>query len=962
MVERGRLQEALPLLEELVDRVEKADDQDLALDFPLFLIGTGHIQQFVASGDTSQLEEALTWYDKLETQYPESPRLKDALLKKVDVIRVLGQNNEAIGLMKDLLGGKYAFRLSYSEEIKLLKDISQTFYATGKLQEGLPYFQRLREMSRDLEDQALAAAASFEALFEADRMDDALSLLPVLARDSDIRYRPRLNVALLRASDKLVEQDRVNDAALTLNLIKTTDLMIDYHERQIEQKTTLIERREAIGGSEDMIAELKREVQTLQNNLKSLRDLPTLRNELLVRRARNYTKTERSYEAFWMFHDLMVENPDHPQSEFYHYAAFSNARAINKSETMIEIGLDYRRKFPEGEYYSDVTVALTDTLIETGRENEFQEISENFLTFRPVAPSAGIVFARWARFLLNQGRYRELIDRALEWKEMHDNSLYADAIEYWTGLALLQESNFREAASRFDTLLTRFPRSSYAEDALLRKGASLFYAQDFENSREVLTRYTNEYPRGDALDQAYYFLGEIADLTENYELALERFRKAEGLTASQDVHDGVAFRIGAVYEKMERYDDMVEHFKAYIDRYGDQGRLTDAIYELGRAYEFSLRPTETLALYRDAIRDYIAAEGNSGVDTLIEGYAEKYRSNRTMLSATVEFLDRLKNDAAFREKAVTDRGFLFEQFYFNDKLHQPLYNRMRFHENFGPHLQDDLAPIEGVFAPYRRELADFPTETPAEFFQELLLKHRGQEDRLAETRALMGLYRIDIEIDPSEAYDETLLARATPRVILYIADYERDKRLDFAVRAWNEVLTRYPNDDAAIVALMRLADVSDERGDAVLALNYLERIVTQFPGSPKVPAVILRQGELMTQLGRTEDAREKYHYILRVPDWRGVIHARALYQTGQAYMADQAYPQAHGFFERTFLGYSHFGEWSARAYLADAEALLKMGERDDAIRTLEEARETLVDKAPEALYETITAKLEELRS
>jgi tetratricopeptide (TPR) repeat protein len=218
-----------------------------------------------------------------------------------------------------------------------------------------------------------------------------------------------------------------------------------------------------------------------------------------------------------------------------------------------------------------------------------------------------------------------------------------------------------------------------------------------------------------------------------------------------------------------------------------------------------------------------------------------------------------------------------------------------------------------------------------------------------------------VELAPTKSYDRAFFSEVTPRVLLYIADYSRADRLDFAIEAWNEVLAAYPTDDAAIVSYMRLADVSNQRGDKPSALNYLEAIQAQFPGTPKLPGVILRQGELLSSMGRGEEAREKYQYILRVPDWRGLVHARALFQTGEAYMAESKYAEAHGFFERTFLGYSQFSEWCARAYLADAEALLGMGAKADAIATLTEANETLAEAAPAALLEAIQAKLQELQ-
>ena len=78
-------------------------------------------------------------------------------------------------------------------------------------------------------------------------------------------------------------------------------------------------------------------------------------------------------------------------------------------------------------------------------------------------------------------------------------------------------------------------------------------------------------------------------------------------------------------------------------------------------------------------------------------------------------------------------------------------------------------------------------------------------------------------------------------------------------------------------------------------------------------------------------------------------------------MADKAYPEAHGFFERTFLAYSSFAEWSARAYLADAEALIQMNVPEDAITTLKEAIDMLQKAAPVEIIQEIKTKLKDLQ-
>ena len=963
LVEDGKLIEAMPLLKELVKRVEASDNSEIKLDFPLFLIGTGHIQQYVASGQTNELSEALRWYDKLESEFPKSAKIKDMLLKRIDVLRALSKNADAIVLMQKILSGGYRnVRLNLSEQSKMLKDLTQIYYGTGQLSAGLPYFGQLFEIARDPEDQALAAAASFEALFQAERLDDALSLLPRLARESAVRYRPRLNVALLKASDKLVEVGRVNDAALTLNLIKTTDIMIDWHEGEVDSKTAQVEQRSALGNaSKEFIERLQQEIATLEAKLKHLRKLPTLRNELLVRRARNYTKTARRYEAFWMFNDLMVENPDGDQAEFYHYATFSNALQIGKSETAIEVGRVYRSRFPNGDFYSDVSGALAVELQKTGQNEKFVALAVDFLGSRPLDAVSRSLFAQWASYLIEQERYAELITQAAEWYNAHSNAIYEDGIFYWGGLAELQISQFEDAVGSFSRLLDRYPTSVYAEDGLLRKGAALFYAQRFEEARDVLYGYVKKYPKGNALDQAYFFVGEVEYLAGNLELALDHFYKADSITTLQDVHNGAAFRIGTVLEELGRYEEMATHFEAYIKRFGENGDLTRAVLQLGLAFEYLMRPLDMLALYRENIEIYAKDPSNDGVDALIEGYAEKYNKNKTLLTRTVTFFDRLESDLDFRTKIITDRGFLFEHFYVNPDIDQPLYNKLRRDPDFTDALVDDLSPIQDYITPYRSQLSAYPSEIPEDYFKDQLAKARATDDIIAETRMLMGLYRLDVPIDPSQPYDAALIQQLTPRAILYVADYERKKRLAFAEEAWNQLLINYPTDDATIVAFMRLADVTAEKADLAGALNYLEQIVTQFPGSPQIPAVMLRQGELLSEMGRAKEAREKYQYILRVPEWRGILHARALYQIGESYMAEDAYAKAHGFYERTFLGYPHLAEWSARAYLADADALIGMGEKQDAMNTLQEAVTEISATAPADILKSIKAKLKELQ-
>ena len=967
LVSKGQFGEAIPLLEELVLRIEGSDDATVELDFPIFILGVAHIQLYISSKESGVLDAALDWFDKLEKDYPESPKLKDALLKKIDVLLILRRHDDAVELIRKLLGNEYSFVLNLQETNDLLVSLTRIFYSKQEWEKGLPVFKRLIKVATNTEDKAWGAAACFEAYSHLQQYDDVMTILPALACESKIRYMYRLNVAMLKTSDQMVDKKRFSDAVILLNLIKTNDVIIDYHEAAIKNKKARIELITSLGRQTEEIETLRQEIANHESTLEKLRDLPTLRTDLLLRRARNYTETERHYEAFWMFYDLMKENPDDDQIEFLTYATYTSALKLKKHKTSIEVGKAYRDQFREGRFYASVTLGVVNTLRDQRISTEYAQIAKDFIDRYPHPDKdcrkvAGNLLAIWAEYTLQSGQSEAVIAQVNNWLQMHKEAVFRDGLYYWLGLAQLQLGEYENAVLNFGKVLELYPESGYAEDSLMRTGVSYFYANKFDKSKEAFYKYTETYPEGYAIDQVFYFLGELEKIGQNYELALQHLKKADELTQLQAVHDSCAFSTGEIYEQQQRYDKMAETFKNYLERFGNTSKVTDAIYQLGRSYEFLSRPSEMIALYRSYIERYASDQDNAGVDTLIEGFAEKYETNKTLLIKTVEFLDQLENDLAFRTQIVTDRGFLFEYFFKNREVDQYLYERLRRHPKFNEQLVDDLSPISELTSIYREQLAQYPRETPAEFFRKQLESLQTRGNRIGTARMLMGLYRSGVVLKPKQPYDQAFLNEITPRLILYVADYERIGNLNFAVEAWNTVLRRFPKEDASIVAYMRLADVSAQQNNFDQAIDYLKQVRKQFPGTPKLPAIILRQGELYTLKGDTKSARQEYKYILSVPAWRGILHAQALFQIGESYMAEKEYGTAHGYFERTFVAYSHFAQWAASAYLKDAEALVALNQKEDAIATLTEALKTLPQNTPDELLQPIREKLSQLTS
>ena len=56
------------------------------------------------------------------------------------------------------------------------------------------------------------------------------------------------------------------------------------------------------------------------------------------------------------------------------------------------------------------------------------------------------------------------------------------------------------------------------------------------------------------------------------------------------------------------------------------------------------------------------------VDVIIENYTEIYLAEKAQLDATIAFFEKLKKDPEFHHTVTSDRGFLFEHFYYNKSI------------------------------------------------------------------------------------------------------------------------------------------------------------------------------------------------------------------------------------------------------------------------------------------------------
>jgi len=949
---RGEIARADPFLQELMTRFEHAEreGEGVSLEPANWLAVQAKIALFQESGQRRHLQDAERLLIRFRERYPRSERMKDVIQRLGMLYAELGRNEDAIKTLNDLLAGPLARQLSASEEDRVLHTLTLLYYQAETLAPGVPVFRRLMSQTRDEERRALAAAALFEAHMQAQRFNDALELLPILARESEARYRPRLNIAFFRASDQFSGQGRFTDASLMLTLAMTSPDMVAYFERNRDQLRSQQAWIRQTRPQSARIGELQQQIDRIEANLQAMRNLPSLETDLLVRRARNFTQTGRIFEAFWLFYRLYNEFPRDDQFEFFAFATFANARDLGKHDIALEVANAYMRRFPEGRYAGDVQLGIILMQHEREEWDQFERAARQYLERFPEETNAEQVLSMYGAYLLDRGLTDRLESEFSNLARRFPRAFYIDGTIYWRGMAALQKRDFEAAYTRFSEVARRFPRGLYGGESHFRMGVALFAMERFVEARDVLQKFQQDYPDDSSLDQSYYFLSQIALMAGDNEEAIAFMQTGLDNVRSDDMRDVLTFELASLLQRLESHEAVIELLTDYVDNYSENADHAEAVLWKGKAYESMRMPSRMMELYRSTINAHIADVDRTSVEGVIRRYARRVAVNKTMFESTVRFLQKLENDRAFLESLAPRPGELFNHFFENPTIDQRLYRRMRNTPELGAPLLQDIAPLAALRERYEGELAALRSEDPTKFLTGLFTQSVAGDSLVAAVRANAGLAELGDAQPMSRMPSEAEAAQLGPLSLLFLAQTQLNANDPESAKSFAaQLLERYEMNEAAIEAHILMAGIAEAAGDLEDALRQQQMISEKFPGSSESPIAILEEARLLAALGRFDAARDRYRFILQVPSWRGELYARAFYGIGRSFEAEGKLAEAHGFMERVFVAYHHFSEWAARAYLADAQILLAMGQREDARNTLREALNGRLQGAPDSV-------------
>ena len=167
---------------------------------------------------------------------------------------------------------------------------------------------------------------------------------------------------------------------------------------------------------------------------------------------------------------------------------------------------------------------------------------------------------------------------------------------------------------------------------------------------------------------------------------------------------------------------------------------------------------------------------------------------------------------------------------------------------------------------------------------------------------------------------------------------EAQKRKDrpLANKVAEAIIKTFPETDSALQARMMLARFAIADDNYKVALKHLTLVKEVYASSPEAAEALLLLGDLQVKAGKLKEADECYKSILGVREWKGPLWPAALYGRGECARGLRNFEQASAYYERIYVMYGKFTQWSAKAYLARAECLKRLNLYNKAQETLQE--------------------------
>ncbi|TDI74294.1 MAG: tetratricopeptide repeat protein [Bacteroidetes bacterium] len=533
---------------------------------------------------------------------------------------------------------------------------------------------------------------------------------------------------------------------------------------------------------------------------------------------------------------------------------------------------------------------------------------------------------------------------------------------------LYRNRDYVASEKEFSQMYAADPRSKNAAEALFWSAESAFQLDQYAVAEFRFNQYLREFPTGQNKDAAYYALGWTHFKRQDYASAIPEFERF--LRAYTDEMGAVPYQSDARLRLADSYFAT----KRYADAVRVYGRLADdgddyALYQIGQAYSNAGDNFEAISTFRQLLMDWGTSEW------------------REETQYSLGYLYFLGQDY---EQAIKEYEILITDYPRDPLAAKAQYGIGDSHFNAG-RLEEAVAAYEVVLERYPASpftadaaagiqfalLATGDESRADSIIEEFIARNPGSpmidqlRFRQAETRYQTGMVDealVGFQQFVRTANSETFLpdayfymgsifaerespSEAKSYMRQVVDNYPDSPRYDQAARVLGHLLLEEGNYAAAEAVFTDLENHAGSDGGTVAEARYgrsvamtglgrqgeAEQLLLETarlaPDADETTPVYMGLARIELERGNNAEARRLFNLVVsRSLDETG---ADALYRLGMLDLENGNPGAAIETFGRMNDLYPGYPNWTARAYLRQAEALEQTGDVGEAVRLYE---------------------------
>ena len=330
-------------------------------------------------------------------------------------------------------------KLTEAESFPIMEKLASCYMRDQKWTDAIPVLQTMLQKSWTPEQREQSVVWLAQSYIECGQGAKVVELLPdMLTKAPRARLSIDFNMALLNGGDKMFAADQDVLALLFYNLVLPPARLIEANKKYEADLVWWREQVRKSGQQLELVVDINRRIQDLQNERSQLEAIPDFSEDLLMRIAQAYFSAGRLYETFWTYWKIYQEYPDGNWPRTLVTAPLPWPAQLEQDTKAKEAGLKYMSSFPDGKQWEDVSLQL------------------------------GQIFIRNREYLTAIDYYNEI----LRTKPEH---AYKDQILYMLGFAQFQDSRFDGGAANISNPEQGVPeqRQGFARPLLGRHDVSL---------------------------------------------------------------------------------------------------------------------------------------------------------------------------------------------------------------------------------------------------------------------------------------------------------------------------------------------------------------------------------------------------------------------------------------------------------------------------------------------------------